>query len=143
MLPTLTEVKAKYPDSVRLAYRHYPLTGIHPNAWKAAEASLCANEQGRFWDLHDLMFTEQGDLTVDALKAKAARLDLNAEAFNRCLDSGRHHEAVLADVRAGNTAGVSGTPALFINGRFVEGAVRFATLAAIIEDELRRRGAET
>ncbi len=142
LLPTLEQVKRQYAGKVRVVYRHYPLTGIHPNAWKAAEAVLCADEQGRFWELHDLMFAEQGALTVGDLRAKAARLELDAEAFIRCLDSGRHYDAVLADVRAGDAAGVSGTPAMFVNGRFVGGAVPFATLAAIIDDELRRAGHE-
>ena len=138
LLLTLEQVKRQYADAVRVVYRHYPLTGIHPNAWNAAEASLCAGEQGRFWELHDLMFAEQGDLTVDALKTKAARLDMDSDAFSRCLDSGRHYDAVHADVHAGDEVGVSGTPAMFVNGRFVGGAVPFATLAAIIDDELRR-----
>ena len=140
VLPTLEQAKRQYGDRLRVVYRHYPLTGIHPHAWKAAEASLCAHEQGRFWEMHDLMFAEQGALTVADLRAKAAGLNLDAEAFNRCLDSGRHHEAVLADVRAGDAAGVSGTPAMFVNGRFVGGAVPFAALAMVIDDELKRAG---
>ncbi len=138
LLPALEQAKRQYAGKLRVVYRHYPLTGIHPNAWKAAEAALCAGEQGRFWELHDLMFAEQEALTVADLKAKAARLELNGEAFNQCLDSSRHHDAVLADVRAGDAAGVSGTPAMFVNG-----AVPFAKLAAIIDDELIRAAAAT
>ena len=138
LLPTLEQVKRQYAAAVRVVYRHYPLTGTHPNAWTAAEASLCAAEQGRFWDLHDLMFAEQDALAAADIKEKAARLDLDTEAFNGCLDSGRHYEAVLADLRAGDAVGVSGTPALFVNGRHLGGAVPFPTLAEIIDDELRR-----
>ena len=138
LAPVLDEVKRQYGDTVRVVYRHYPLTAMHPNAWKAAEASLCADEQGRFWELHDLMFAEQGALAAADLKAKAERLDLDGETFGECLDSERHYDAVLADVRAGDAAGVSGTPAMFVNGRFVGGAVPFAPLAELIDDELRR-----
>jgi len=138
LLPTLDEVKRQYDDRVRVVYRHYPLTSMHPHAWKAAEAALCAGEQGRFWELHDLMFVEQEALTVDDLKAKAARLALGGEVFGRCLDSGRLHDAVAADVAAGDAVGVSGTPTLFVNGRFVGVAVPFAALAAIIDDVLQR-----
>ena len=138
LAPVLDEVKRRYGDKVRLVYRHYPLTGIHPDAWKAAEASLCAFEQGRFWEFHDLLFAEQGALTVADLKEKAVQLDLDADAFGECLDSGRHYDAVLADLRAGDAAGVSGTPAMFLNGRFVGGAVSFEALAELIDDELRR-----
>ena len=70
LLPTLDEVKARYQESVRLVHRHYPLTVVHPNAWKAAEASLCADEQGAFCDLHDSMFAEQGDLAVAAIPGR-------------------------------------------------------------------------
>ena len=138
LAPVLDEVKRQYGDTVRVVYRHYPLSGIHPDAWKAAEASLCAFEQGWFWEFHDLLFAEQGALAAVDLKAKAEGLDLDAEAFGECLESGRHYDAVLADVRAGDAAGVSGTPAMFVNGRFVGGAVPFAALAELIEDELRR-----
>ena len=138
LLRALEEVKEQYADTVRIVYRHYPLTGLHPHAWKAAEAALCAGEQGQFWPFHDLMFEEQGVLGVPDLKAKAVRIGLDRHEFDRCLDSGRHYETVLADVRAGDAVGVSGTPALFVNGRFVGGAVAFATLAEIIDDELRR-----
>ncbi|MDD9988986.1 MAG: DsbA family protein [Spirochaetaceae bacterium] len=138
LLPILEQVKRQYAGRVRVVYRHYPLIGIHPNAWKAAEAALCAGEQGRFWALHDLMFSEQGALTLPDLKEKAARLELDSETFNQCLDSGRRYDEVLADVRAGDAVGVSGTPAMFVNGRFVGGAVPYATLAVIIDDELGR-----
>lgn len=142
LTPTLAEVEKKYGDKIRLVFRQYPLP-FHQNAQKAAEASLCAADQGKFWELHDAMFGNQGELGVDQLKAKAASLGLNADKFNKCLDSGEKAAAIQADVKAGSAAGVSGTPAMFINGRFINGAVPIDNITTVIDDELRRAGNKT
>ena len=136
--PTLERVLQEYAGRLRLVYRHFPLTSIHPRAWKAAEASLCAGEQDRFWEMHDLMFAEQHAMSVPDLKDKARRLGLAGAEFDACLDSGRHYEAVRSDILAGTAAGVSGTPAFLVNGRFLSGAVPFEHFAALIDDELAR-----
>ena len=136
--PTLDRVLEAYAGRVRVVYRHFPLVSIHPRAWKAAEASLCAGEQDRFWEYHDLLFAEQRTMSVADLKEKARRLGLAGAEFDACLDSGRHHEAVRIDLRAGTAAGVSGTPAFFVNGRFLSGAVPFEHFTELIEDELAR-----
>jgi len=88
--------------------------------------------------MHDTMFQEQKALGVEQLKEKAARLGLEAEAFNACLDSGKYADQVLADVAEGRSAGVTGTPAMFINGRFLNGAQPFEEIARVIDDELER-----
>jgi protein-disulfide isomerase len=142
LTPTLKQVEEKYGNKVRLVFRQYPLP-FHPNAQKAAEASLCAADQGKFWELHDAMFGNQGELGVDQLKAKAASLGLNADKFNKCLDSGEKAAAIQADIKAGSAAGVSGTPAMFINGRFINGAVPIDNITTVIDDELRRAGNKT
>ena len=139
ILPTLTEVMTKYGDKVRFVYRQYPLS-FHANAEVAARASLCAHEQGKFWELHDGMYANQKGLAADQLKATAAGLGLDAQAFNECLDSGRFADEVAADLAAGTAAGVSGTPVLFVNGRFISGAVPLEDITSVVDDELRRRG---
>jgi protein-disulfide isomerase len=140
LIPTLDQVKAKYGDKVRIVFRQFPLP-MHPNAQKAAEASLCANEQGKFWEMHDAMFKNQQELAVDNLKSKAAALGIKADSFNQCLDSGKYASKVQEDQKAGSAAGVNGTPAMFINGRFLNGAVPLEQITSVIDDELKRKGA--
>jgi protein-disulfide isomerase len=137
--PTLKQIEQNFGDRVRIVYRQYPIPNLHPNAMKAAEASLCANDQGKFWEMHDLMFQEQKQLAVRELKAKAGRLGLDQKKFDSCLDSGRYTEQVQEDMKAGSRVGVTGTPALFVNGVRVEGgAVPYETVAKAIEKELAR-----
>jgi predicted DsbA family dithiol-disulfide isomerase len=138
LFPALKALEKSHPDSVRVVYRHFPLTKVHPYAQKAAEASLCADEQGRFWQMHDSLFGFQQDLTVESLKLRARELGLDVDAFTRCLESGRQAARVAKDVEEGVRAGVSGTPTLFVNGRVLLGN-QPAELRALIEDELQRR----
>ena len=139
LFPTLKAIEKNYPDKVRLVYRQFPLTNIHPFAQKAAEASLCANDQKRFWEFHDSMFGDQMHLTVDDLKKRAADLKLNTAEFNSCLDSGAKLNAVKKDIEEGTKAGVNSTPSMFINGRFLSGSQPYADIREIIEDELQRQ----
>lgn len=138
LYPTLKLVERNYPDKVRFVYRQFPLTSVHRYAQKAAEASLCANEQQRFWEFHDSMFSDQSRLDVASLKQRAATLGLNTTAFDTCLDSGRQAEAIRKDQEEARKAGVSSTPTLFINGRLLTGNRPYAELREIIEDELKR-----
>jgi predicted DsbA family dithiol-disulfide isomerase len=139
LFPTLKAIEKTYPDKVRLVYRQFPLTSIHPFAQKAAEASLCANDQKRFWEFHDSMFSDQMHLTVDDLKKRAVDLKLNTADFNTCLDSGAKVNAVKKDIEEGSKAGANSTPTMFINGRLLSGNQPYTDIREIIEDELQRQ----
>ena len=136
--PVLRQLLAAYPTQVRLVYRYYPLTTIHPEAQKAAEAAACADHQAKFWEMHDTLFAEQNSIGVDALKEKAKRLGLDTRQFDDCLDNGAASAVVAADVAAGQKFGLGATPATFVNGRFVDGAVTLAQMIALVDDELHR-----
>ncbi len=139
LFPVIKMVEKNYGDKVRIVYRQFPLPWVHPYALKAAEASLCANQQNRFWDFHDALFANQRELTVDALKKRAVDLKLDTAAFNACLDSGQQAKAVQKDVDEGNRIGVDGTPTAFINGRKLYGTQAYSDFKEIIDDELRRK----
>jgi protein-disulfide isomerase len=137
--PALRQVENKFGDKVQIVYRQYPIPSLHPNAFKAAEASLCANEQGKFWELHDAMFEDQNKLAVSDLKQTARKLGMDGKKFDACLDSGRYVEQVQNDQRDGQRVGVKGTPAIFINGVIVDGgSVPFSVLEAKLQKELQR-----
>jgi protein-disulfide isomerase len=133
----LHEVVAKYRDEVHLVFRQFPLSQIHPLAEKAAEASLCAGDQNRFWEMHDLMFQTQSALKDEDLKAKALALKLDSTAFDSCLASGKYAEKVKQDEREGYTLGITSTPAFFINGRYFAGAIPMADIIRTIDEEIQ------
>jgi protein-disulfide isomerase len=137
--PTVNKVREAYGDRVRFVFRHFPLD-FHAQAQKAGEAVACAGEQGKFWEMHDLLWENSSKLQVADLKAHAATLGLDGAAFGTCLDSGRHASLVEGDLAAGQGYGVSGTPAFFVNGRPLVGAQPFEAFAQVIDDELARAG---
>ena len=143
---TLPLIKSEYIDTgkVKFVYRDFPLN-LHPGAMPAAQASECAEEQGKFWEMHDKIFIEQekqGSGTIqfgaNDLKRWAGELGLNAGEFNSCLDSGKYLEEVNKDLQDGQVSGVNGTPGFFINGRLVVGAQAFSVFKAIIDEELNK-----
>jgi len=138
---TLKRLKENYGDQLRVVYRQFPID-THPAAYGAAVASLCAYEQGAFWEMHDLMFREQDQLDIESLKEKADRLGLDRASFDVCLASDRFQDQIQADMREGSSLGVDGTPAVFVNGiPLPGGAVPYQTVVEIIDEELRRAGA--
>jgi len=132
---TIDQLLEEYDGQVRLIFRHFPLS-FHTNAQKAGEASECAADQGKFWEIHDLMFENQSALAVDDLKGYAADLGLNTSTFNDCLDNGTHATTVSDGLTVGGALGVQGTPATFVNGTLVSGAQPIESFKAVIDAAL-------
>lgn len=140
LLPTLAAIRERYGDDVRVVWRDYPLP-FHANAVPAAEAAREAMAQRGvrgFWAMHDLLFENQRALERADLETYASSLGLDLRRFRRALDAHTHVPAIDADGDAGELAGVSGTPATFLNGRVVVGAQPFDAFQRIIDDELAR-----
>ena len=133
---TLKEILKQYDQKVRLVFRQFPLTSIHPDAQRAAEASLCAGAQNRFWEMHDLLFENQKELKEQNIKERAGTLKLNMDAFDSCMVSNKYSKMVREDILAGAAAGTDGTPTLFINGRYLNGGRSYEEVAAVIDEEL-------
>jgi len=136
--PTLKRVLATYKDKVRFVWKDFPLTQIHPQAFKAGEAAHCAGDQGKYWELHDVLFGKQAELQPDDLKRHALTLGLDADMFNKCLDSSKYAERVRDGVAEGGQLGVNSTPTIFINGRRLSGAQPYEVFAQMIDEELSK-----
>ncbi|MBX7099461.1 MAG: thioredoxin domain-containing protein [Myxococcaceae bacterium] len=132
---TVEKVMETYPGKVKLVFRQFPLS-FHDKAPKAAEAALCAHEQGQFWKYHDVLFKNQSKLAPDDLKAHAKELGLDEAKFASCLESGKSKSVIDEDMAAGSKVGVTGTPAFFINGIMLSGAQPFEQFKEVIDDEL-------
>jgi len=122
---------------VKLVFRDFPLS-FHQNAHPAAEAAECANEQGKFWEMHNKLFENQQALAVTDLKQYAADLKLDVKKFNDCFDSGKYKAEIDKDAADGGKVGVSGTPAFFINGIALTGAQPFSAFKEVIDAELAK-----
>src|SRR5215467_8441780 len=137
------EVMAKYDGRVRLVYRDFPLDNLHPQARAAAEAASCAGDQGKFWEYHDALFANAPKASKNDLKGYANTVGLDAAQFERCLTENTYRFLVQRDVEEATKLGLSGTPAFFINGRFLNGAQPLEKFVQIIEEELARAQAST
>jgi protein-disulfide isomerase len=136
--PVLQRLQDEHRSDVRLEFRQLPLTTLHPEAQRAAEAAVCADEQQRFWAFHDAVFAAAGQFDGGALIDIAKRAGAEPQSYRECLTSGRGAEGVKADVAVADDLVLAGTPALFVNGRLIAGAPSYEALAAIVDDELRR-----
>lgn len=133
---TLKALLAQYGAKVKLVYRQFPIQGLHPQARRAAEASLCAHDQGKFWEYHDVLFEQSPKAADDDLKRYAKQVGLDTDGFASCLFQNRYYEQVQHDLDEGNRLGLEGTPAFFINGRFVNGAQPLEKFVQVIDEEL-------
>lgn len=131
--PILRDLMTAQPHTLRLVYRHFPVSTTHPHAASAAEASEAAGAQGQFWAMHDLLFTHQKQLDPQHLRSYASATHCDVERFRRDLDSGTLVGLVRSDVQRGIRDGVNGTPTLFINGIRYDGPRDYASLEAAIE----------
>src|SRR3989454_3667015 len=134
--PILKNLLAKYGGQVSLAYRDFPLRGMHGQAELGAESSRCAAEQGRFWEYHDLLFENPDKLNRNGLMDLARTLKLDEKQFDSCLSSGKYKIQVERDLQDGMRAGVLGTPGIFINGILLSGAQPEDAFDRIIQAEL-------
>lgn len=137
--PTMAQVMQTYGSRVRRVFKDFPLPN-HAEAPKAAEAARCAGDEGKYWEMHDRLFANQGALQVPAIKQTAAAIGLSQATFDQCLDSGKYAAAVQADIDQGQKLGVNSTPTLYINGRPLIGAQPFEQFKQVIDEELARVG---
>ena len=118
-------------------YRHFPIVSTHADAGRAAEASICALEQGRFWDMYHSMLSNQTELDLSGLIRQAGDIGLDSRVFSTCLQSGRHRVDWGRDQKDGVALGVSATPTFFVNGTLIEGA-DFSQLEGAVQAALPR-----
>jgi protein-disulfide isomerase len=133
--PSLERLLKEYPGKVRVFFRHYPLP-FHGDAPLASQAALAAGAQGKFWPMHDKLFANQQALKRPDLERYAGELGLDMGKFKQALDAGTYKARVDADMALGSQVGVSGTPASFVNGRAIEGAVPYEQFKTVVEEEI-------
>lgn len=117
------ELQARFPNLIYYVYRDFPLDEIHPHASHAAEAANCAQDQGKFWAMHDKLYQNADRLTDLDLKTYALEIGLNIVEFNKCFDGRKYKDEIEIDRADGIASGVQGTPTFFINGQMVPGAI--------------------
>ena len=115
--PAVELLLERFPKDVRFAYRHFPLVDAHPHALDAAQAAECAAAQGKFWEMHRVLFANQTQLETNHLRSYAEQLELDVGRFTSELKEGRYLELVRAQIASGQRSGVRGSPGFLVNGR--------------------------
>ena len=135
--PTLEQLLNEYPDDVRIAYKQHPLP-MHANAMIAAEAAMAADAQGRFPEMHAKLMAPDRSLTREKILETAKQLGLDVEKFTKDLDSHAYKAAIDEMTAEALSVGAGGTPASFINGRFLSGAQPYEAFKKLVDEELAK-----
>jgi protein-disulfide isomerase len=133
--PSMEKLRETYKDRIKYSYRDFPLP-MHQYAEKAAEASRCAGDQGKFWPYHDLVFKSDTNLDDAKLKSIAHDVNLDTTKFDKCLDNAQDADAVKTDLQAGKSLGITGTPTVFVNGHVITGAVGYDTFKELVDQQI-------
>jgi protein-disulfide isomerase len=135
--PTMARIAKEYPDDVRIVFKHLPLS-IHPKAPAAHAAAEAAHRQGRFWEMHDAIFADQAGMSPERYREYAQQIGLDLERYDRDLKAAEVQKRVAADTAEAEKLGVTGTPAFFVNGRYLSGAQPYESFQRLIDAELGR-----
>jgi protein-disulfide isomerase len=139
--PTLNELLKRYEGKLLHVFKNLPLP-MHAEAPLAGAAALCAQDQGKFWELHDWLFVNQRSLSRESIVAAAGELGMDTEVLSSCIDQGTYASRVKSETAEAHSYGITGTPGFLINGRVVTGARPIEMFVEIIDDELARLGVE-
>lgn len=138
VVPTLQQIQQEYGDKVRIVFKHLPLP-MHPKAPAAHAAAEAAHRQGKFWEMHDKIFADQASMSPDKYQQYARDLGLDIAKFDRDTADAGVKQRIDADAAEATRMGVTGTPAFFVNGRFVSGAVGFDVFKTLLDEELGKK----
>ena len=136
--PVVKQLQKRFGKDLRFVFRNFPLTEIHPHAEHAAETAEFAAAEGKFWEMHDLLYETQENLGDSALFGDASRLDLSAAKLREALEAGTYRARVRADFSGGVRSGVNGTPTFFLNGQRHDGSFDYDTLADAVQQEISK-----
>ncbi len=134
--PIVKKVLSEFEGKIRFIPRHYPLS-IHPYSFDAARSAECANDQSKFFQMHNTMYENQKNLTKTDLKRYAKDIGLDTEKFSQCLDSSAHKDFVYQEQRDGDKKGLQGTPTFYLNGQLVDNWTNLATLIQVELDKTK------
>ena len=137
VVPTIKALEEKYGKDLRVTFKHNPLP-FHPNALPAANAAECAREQGKFWQMHDKLFENQQQLSPENYEKWAGEVGLDLNRWKKCFADTKFKSHIEEDQKMGMQLGARGTPAFFVNGRFLSGAQPQPAFEALIDEEMKK-----